>query len=34
MWDSLLHVNTSPIPVLIRTDTDLVAKGMGTLGAY
>ena len=34
VWDSLLHVSTSPVPSLMRTDPDLVAKGLGTLGAY
>ena len=33
-WDSLLHLTTSPIPVLMRTDPSLAAKGLGRLGAY
>ena len=27
--DSLLHLTTSPIPVLMRTDPDLAAGGSG-----
>ena len=34
VWDSLLHLTTSPIPVLMRTDPSLAAKGLGRLGAY
>ena len=34
VWDSLLHVTTSPIPVLMRNDPSLAAKGLGRLGAY
>ena len=34
IWDSLLHLTTSPIPVLMRTDPSLAAKGLGRLGAY
>ena len=33
IWDSLLHLTTSPIPVLMRTDPSLAAKGLGRLGA-
>ena len=34
VWDSLLHLTTSPSPVLMRTDPSLAAKGLGRLGAY
>ena len=34
VWDCLLHLTTSPIPVLMRTDPSLAAKGLGRLGAY
>ena len=34
VWDSLLHLTTSPIPVLMRTEPSLAAKGLGRLGAY
>ena len=34
VWDSLLHLTTSPIPVLMRIDPSLAAKGLGRLGAY
>ena len=34
IWDSLSHLTTSPIPVLMRTDPSLAAKGLGRLGAY
>ena len=34
VWDSLLYLTTSPVPVLMRTDPSLAAKGFGRLGAY
>ena len=34
IWDSLLHLTTSPIPLLMRTEPSLAAKGLGRLGAY
>ena len=34
VWDSLLHLSTLPIPVLMRTDPSSAAKGLGRLGAY
>ena len=34
VWDSHLHLTTSPIPVLMRTDLSFAAKGLGRLGAY
>ena len=29
-----MHLTTSPIPALMRTDPSLAAKGLGRLGAY
>ena len=34
VWDSLLHLTTSPIPVLMCMDPDLAAEGLGMRGTY